>query len=123
LQLLASPYAFLAANANSISDNTGAQVLTTSGTSVGIDETPFSGDAMSVKGNVGIYENSVLDFGEGYGGQASDSGRIGYDYLSANALDIVGAGTRRRGDRDQQPTRQTLGWRRRQHDWAARSGD
>jgi hypothetical protein len=93
LQLLASPYAFLAANANSISDNTGAQVLTTSGTSVGIDETPFSGDAMSVKGNVGIYENSVLDFGEGYGGQASDSGRIGYDYLSANALDIVGAGT------------------------------
>jgi hypothetical protein len=93
LQLLSQPYSLLAANANAISDNTGAQVLTTFGTSVGIDEAPSGNDALDVKGNIGLYQNSFLDFGEGYTGQASQSGRIGYDYLSGNALDIVGAGT------------------------------
>jgi hypothetical protein len=93
LQLLSSPYSLLAANANAISSSTGAQILTTFGSSVGIGETPSGNDALDVRGNIGLYQNSFLDFGEGINGQASQSGRIGYDYLSPNALDIVGAGT------------------------------
>jgi len=91
--MLASPYAFLAASANSISDNTGAQVLVTSGTSVGINETPNGNDALDVKGNLGINGNSTLDLGQGLTGQAANAGQIGYEVFDNNSLDIVGAGT------------------------------
>ena len=92
LQLLASPYALLAANANSIVANTGAQVLVTQGSSIGINETPSVNDALDVKGNVGIYGNSTLELGQGLGGQDPNAGKIGYESLSTFALDIVGAG-------------------------------
>jgi len=93
LQLLASPYALLAANANSIVANTGAQVLITQGPSVGINETPNGNDSLDVKGNVGINGSSTLDFGQGMSGQDPNAGKIGYEAFSTNALDIVGAGT------------------------------
>jgi len=55
LRLLPSGYAFLAANANSLlSSTTGAQIVTTSGTSVGINQVPSGADALDVTGNVTI---------------------------------------------------------------------
>jgi hypothetical protein len=93
LQLLSSPYSFLAASANAISDNTGAQVLTTVGTSVGINETPSVNDGLDVSGNVGVHGNSTLELGQGIAGQDPAAGKIGYETYSGFALDIVGAGT------------------------------
>ena len=93
LQLLSSPYAFLAANANAIANNTGAQVLTTVGTSVGINETPSANDGLDVSGNIGIHGSSTLELGQGIAGQDPNAGKIGYESLSTFALDIVGAGT------------------------------
>jgi hypothetical protein len=57
MQLLASPYSFLAAQADSIVANNGSNVLVTSGPSVGINETPNGNDALDVKGNVAITGN------------------------------------------------------------------
>lgn len=55
LRLLPSGYAFLAGSANSLlSSTTGAQIVNTSGTSVGINQVPSGADALDVTGNVTI---------------------------------------------------------------------
>ncbi len=63
LRLLPSGYAFLAANANAlISSTSGAPIVTTAGTSVGINQAPpNNGDALDVTGNVTVIGNVVVN--------------------------------------------------------------
>jgi hypothetical protein len=51
-----------------------------------------NGDLTS-SGFVGIASNKVLEFGFGVGGKEGNAGKIGYQTFTADALDIVGAGT------------------------------
>ena len=44
-------------------------------------------------GTVGIMTNDVLELGYGVAGKESNAGKIGYEKFTADALDIVGAGT------------------------------
>ena len=41
---------------------------------------------------VGIYSNNALEFGYSNVGKEINAGKIGYGVLTANTLDIVGAG-------------------------------
>ena len=91
-QLLSSPYALLAANANAIANNTGAQVLTTVGTAVGINQTPAVNDALDIRGNIGIYGGPILQLGQGIADKTPTRARFVTNPLTF-ALDIVGAGT------------------------------
>lgn len=91
LRLLSSPYSLLAANAIGLVGNTGVQVINATVTNVGINENPGN-DSLDIRGSVGVFQNGALQFGEGFNGQDANAGKIGYEILSGNALDIVGAG-------------------------------
>jgi hypothetical protein len=53
-----------------------------------------SGGVMSSNGSkIGINSTNVLEFGLGVAGKDSNAGKIGYQTFTADALDIVGAGT------------------------------
>ena len=92
LQLLASPYALLAQNANNLVGNTGKQVINANGTNVGINQAPGS-ESLDLNGTMGIVGHNTLQFGVGLAGQQQDAGKIGYEAFSASALDLIGAGT------------------------------
>lgn len=59
---------------------------------VGINTTT-PGDRLEVNGGVRITGNNTLEFGAGVVGKEGSAGKIGYQQFTANALDIVGAGT------------------------------
>jgi hypothetical protein len=50
-------------------------------------------DKLDVNGTVGITANNTLEFGAGLAGQDPNAGKIGYEVLTSDSLDIVGAGT------------------------------
>jgi len=92
LRLLSSPYALLASQSIALVGNTGTQVMTANGTNIGINGAAGN-DSMDIHGNLGIFGNGTLNFGQGLSGQEQNAGKIGYEAFSSSALDIIGAGT------------------------------
>jgi hypothetical protein len=93
LRLLSSPYAFLAANANSlVSSNGGGQIVTTLGTSsVGIDQIPSLSDALDVTGNVKITGALSTTGGLAVAGQTTLAGLTASGAASLSTLSVSGA--------------------------------
>lgn len=91
LRLLSSPYSLLSENSIGLVGNTGIQVLNASGTNLAVNGASGN-NSLDIHGAEGIFGNGFLQFGEGINGQDPNAGEIGYELLSPNALDIVGAG-------------------------------
>jgi hypothetical protein len=81
LQLLSSPYAFLATQATKLVRSDGSADLLSS-----------SGNVMTLSGELDIVGANTLEFGAGVTKQ-SDAGKIGYGVFTPGVLDIVGGGT------------------------------
>lgn len=81
LQLLSSPYAFLATQATKLVRSDGSADLLSS-----------SGNVMTLSGELDIVGANTLEFGAGVTKEGS-AGKIGYQAFTPGALDIVGAGT------------------------------
>lgn len=81
LQLLTSPYAYLATQATKLVRSDGSADLLSS-----------SGSIMTLSGELDIVGANVLEFGAGVPKQP-DAGKIGYQTFTPGALDIVGGGT------------------------------
>lgn len=83
LRLMSAPYAFLAQNAVKLVQNNAS----------GTDLITSSGNRVTVSGLLDIAGNGALELGAGVAGKEPSAGKFGYQLFTADALDIVGAGT------------------------------
>jgi hypothetical protein len=79
LRLLSAPYAYLAQNAVKLVQDTGSDLMTS------------SGNVLTLSGSLDVVTGQSLEFGANAPGKQVDAGRVGYQLFS-EGLDIVGAG-------------------------------
>lgn len=98
IQFFTSPYSFLSRYATELVGTGGASVLKVGSANVGINLSGSPSTTLDVGGTItstGMNlsgTTSFLQLGSGISGRQADAGKFGYQLLSTDSLDIVGAG-------------------------------
>lgn len=98
IQFFTAPYSYLSRYATELVGSSGTSVLKLGVDKVGINLVGAPSTALDVNGTVkstgvALTGASPLELGVGVAGKQNDAGKFGYQLFTADALDIVGAGT------------------------------